>query len=658
MDSNDKLKAAAKSQEELSRLKRLGSSLPPPRIPQASSSSTSPLTQTVSPLDSRDPASSSLSTTLSTLAAESPQKWMLREQASLSRTTEKVSESRESSPRRAPYSRPQVLPHPGHVQHVEHQHHHNEKREQEDAQGYNWYSPTCLVITGALLAFLIVFIVFQDTCTCIDNVDLEGDETGYEVESFLNGENEDLMVGNSVGRSKGGYVEDEYMLNLEVEDDVDRFAFVRGTYPFACVWEDVDTSNEGCGVGGELYNLCGQPCLWEDVDTNLQVPTYFYNNAISFNVVKDEEFIKMCEMITQYGKGYKPPSYHDIRGKYLKKKVESINSILVEHKAAWKKFGCTIMTDGWFDQKRRTIINFLVNSPMGTFFFLKSIDASSISKTADKVFKMMDDIVEEVGEENVVQIVTDNAANYKLAGQMLMDKRNKLYWTPCAAHCIDLMLEDFESKIPMHKEIIASGKKITAYIYARTGLITLLHHYTEGVLRMVDSDEKATMDYIYEAMDQAKEEIQTSYNNNRKSYQSLWKIIDNRWDKQLHRPLHAAGYYLNPLLYYNPNFIVDNEVKQGMYACLERMMGGDMDMVNKIDGQLEDFKSKKGFFGSEIAQRGLKNKTPTQWWESYGDAHPELQNFAIRVLSLTCSSSAVREIGVLLKWFIQRKEID
>lgn len=40
--------------------------------------------------------------------------------------------------------------------------------------------------------------------------------------------------------------------------------------------------------------------------------------------------------------------------------------------------------------------------------------------------------------------------------------------------------------------------------------------------------------------------------------------------------------------------------------------------------KLEDFKSKKGFFGSEIAQHGLKNKTPTQWWESYGDAHPEL----------------------------------
>ncbi|XP_050889717.1 uncharacterized protein LOC127095008 [Lathyrus oleraceus] len=315
------------------------------------------------------------------------------------------------------------------------------------------------------------------------------------------------------------------------------------------------------------------------------------------------------------------------------------------------------MTDGWTDQKRRTIINFLVNSPMGTFF-LKSIDASSISKTTDKVFKMMDDIVEEVGEENVVQIVTDNVANYKLADKY---------------HCIDLILEDFESKILMHKEIIASDKKITTYIYAMTGLITLLHHYTEGVtnkdfwknlsiclkgafpllkvLRMVDSNEKEAMSYIYEAMDHAKEEIQTSCNNKRKIYQPLWKIIDSRWDKQLHRPLHVAGYYLNTMLHYKPNFKEDNEVKQVMHACLERMTGGDMNMVNKIDGQLEDFKSKKEFFGSEIAQRGLKNKTPTQWLKPYGDAHPELQNFAICVLSLTRSS-----FGCERNWSVHTKK--
>lgn len=74
---------------------------------------------------------------------------------------------------------------------------------------------------------------------------------------------------------------------------------------------------------------------------------------------------------------------------------------------------------------------------------------------------MINDIVEEVGEENVIQVVTDNAANYKVAGELLMEKRKTLYWTPCVAHCIDLMLIYFEKKISLHKDTISRDKKIT-----------------------------------------------------------------------------------------------------------------------------------------------------------------------------------------------------
>lgn len=66
-----------------------------------------------------------------------------------------------------------------------------------------------------------------------------------------------------------------------------------------------------------------------------------------------------------------------------------------------------IMTDGWTDRRKKTIINFLVNSCKGTVF-LMSIDALDISKIADRVFKMMDHIVDQVWEDNVVQIVTGN----------------------------------------------------------------------------------------------------------------------------------------------------------------------------------------------------------------------------------------------------------
>lgn len=61
------------------------------------------------------------------------------------------------------------------------------------------------------------------------------------------------------------------------------------------------------------------------------------------------------------------------------------------------------MTDGWSDRRRRTIFNFLVNSPKGTAFF-KSIDASNICKIAKTIFEMVDVVVLEVRENNVVRV--------------------------------------------------------------------------------------------------------------------------------------------------------------------------------------------------------------------------------------------------------------
>jgi hypothetical protein len=209
------------------------------------------------------------------------------------------------------------------------------------------------------------------------------------------------------------------------------------------------------------------------------IARFLYANAIPFNVVRTDEFREMFDEVIMHGKGFEPPSYHEVRVKYLKEEVKTTKDAMEEHRAEWEKTGCTIMTDGWTDKKRRMILNFLVNNPKGTVF-LKSVDASNISKTTDKIFKLMDDIVEEVGEDNVVQIVTDNATNYKAAGEMLMNKRKRQYWTPCATHCVDLMLEAFEKKILVHAVTIPKGTKIATFIYSRTYLICLLKKFTKG----------------------------------------------------------------------------------------------------------------------------------------------------------------------------------
>ena len=72
------------------------------------------------------------------------------------------------------------------------------------------------------------------------------------------------------------------------------------------------------------------------------------------------------------------------------------------------------MSDGWTDRKERSLVNFFVNSSRWTMF-MKSINASSMVKTGEKLFALLDSWVEEVGEVNVVQVITDNASNYVAA---------------------------------------------------------------------------------------------------------------------------------------------------------------------------------------------------------------------------------------------------
>ncbi|XP_028113725.1 uncharacterized protein LOC114311754 [Camellia sinensis] len=108
------------------------------------------------------------------------------------------------------------------------------------------------------------------------------------------------------------------------------------------------------------------------------------------------------------------------------------------------------MSDGWTDGKSRSLTNFLVNSPSG-MVFIKSIDTSYAIKNSIKLFEMLDDIVNEIGEENVVQVVTDSASAYVRVGRLLEEKRTKLFWSPCAVHCIDLMLNDI-SELTVFKD--------------------------------------------------------------------------------------------------------------------------------------------------------------------------------------------------------------
>ncbi|XP_051113152.1 uncharacterized protein LOC127239163 [Andrographis paniculata] len=205
---------------------------------------------------------------------------------------------------------------------------------------------------------------------------------------------------------------------------------------------------------------------------------FFYENGIPFNASKSRSYEIMVEAIGQYGSGLKPTSYHQLREPFLEDAVNVTHKLKERHMEAWKQYGCSLMSDGWIDKRGRHLINFLINSPEGTFF-LESIDVSAESHDARMLADLLEKKVEEIGKEYVVQIVTDNGANYKAAGRLLEQRILGFFWTPCAAHCIDLMLEDI-GKMNEFKPYIQKARDVTTFIYRHGRILSAMREKTGG----------------------------------------------------------------------------------------------------------------------------------------------------------------------------------
>ncbi|KAJ7955323.1 HAT dimerization domain-containing protein [Quillaja saponaria] len=187
----------------------------------------------------------------------------------------------------------------------------------------------------------------------------------------------------------------------------------------------------------------------------------------------------MLELVGQYGQGLVCPTSQLISGRFLLEETATIKNYLAEYKASWAITGCSVMEDSWRDTQEKTLINFLVSCPRGVYF-VSSIDASDIVEKASNLFKLLDEVMEEIGEDNVVQVITENTPSYKAAGKMLEEKRSNLFWTPCAKNCIDQMLEDFV-KIRCVGERMEKGQKITKFIYYQIWLLNLMKiDFTQG----------------------------------------------------------------------------------------------------------------------------------------------------------------------------------
>ncbi|XVF23468.1 hypothetical protein REPUB_Repub13aG0041500 [Reevesia pubescens] len=250
----------------------------------------------------------------------------------------------------------------------------------------------------------------------------------------------------------------------------------------------------------------------------------------------------ILQFAMEVGKSIRGPSAHEVTEVYLDGEYKEIQEWVDSFKPKWGERGVTIMCDGWKGTTNQHIINFLIYSPRG-IVFRKSIDSSNVkSRNAEYYFGLMDNMVEEIGEEIVVQVVTNNETIVKAGGNMLMQKRKHLYWGACSAHCLDLILEEIGNKKSV-KKVLDDAKKITTFIYNHTWTIAYMKKYTQGRELLRDGITRfATNFIVLESIlrnKQALKEIVTSKGWIRSMYArkpgglKMMEVIDSKvfWSK-------------------------------------------------------------------------------------------------------------------------------
>ena len=81
--------------------------------------------------------------------------------------------------------------------------------------------------------------------------------------------------------------------------------------------------------------------------------------------------------------------------------------------------------------------------------FLRADNCEGEYKSKEYIAEKLRAIIDEVGRQNVVQIITDNATNCKGVGLLIEAENDHIFWTPCVVHTLNLAMKNIcEPKLP------------------------------------------------------------------------------------------------------------------------------------------------------------------------------------------------------------------
>ncbi|KAJ0901317.1 putative ribonuclease H-like superfamily [Helianthus annuus] len=190
-------------------------------------------------------------------------------------------------------------------------------------------------------------------------------------------------------------------------------------------------------------------------------------NGIPFNVLRNPHFIEMISAIKNAPGDYKPPSCEKARTNLLDECVRDVEKELAPVKDTWYTQGVSIVSDGWSNVKHNPLINVLAVNSRGAMF-MEAGDFLGVEKTGTAIANFLLGAIETIGPSNVLQVVTDNAANCKSAGTEIEQVYKHIFWSPCVVHTLNLVFKDLANAFFWLFDTYKKGKAVVKFFLNHT----------------------------------------------------------------------------------------------------------------------------------------------------------------------------------------------
>eukprot|EP00253_Pinus_taeda_P025575 PITA_25575 len=414
-------------------------------------------------------------------------------------------------------------------------------------------------------------------------------------------------------------------------------------------------------------------------ELDFTIAFFFYQNFISFNVARSPLFVEMCRALTQGAPaGYVPPGSEKLRTTLLMKAKKEVQKMLEPIMASWATFGVSIVSDGWTDPARHPIINFMVSSLNGPVF-MKAVDTLGEYKDAQFMGELFIKVVEDVGVESCVQIITDNALVCKVAGMIVEAKYPQVFWTPCIVHSLNLALKSIASDVLWIGSIIEDARHIRNFVQNHTNALTIYKEYINLSLLKIADTRFASSFMMLKRLREVKTALGSMVIS---EFWSFWRktdhaaskrvkdtVLDDAWWERVDliirimdpiisllrvadtdKPILGEVYERWDSMIESVRSIIlqsecpqfpphmDAEISQGRKEAFRRIYQ-DSALLAEVEDAFAEFSTGTGRFGGYdvIRDRGLKKAY--SWWANHGATSPPLQQLAMRILSQVTSSS-------------------